>query len=68
MKDERLAFEVPNLESFLKRLAADGVNVAVSYYPVDDQFRPFKAFGRLQDPFGNIIELTEGFQEGVYEQ
>jgi catechol 2,3-dioxygenase-like lactoylglutathione lyase family enzyme len=54
---DHIAFEIKNLESFCKKLAADGIKFD-SPYQVLPQLRVSAAF--LTDPSGARIELTEG--------
>jgi hypothetical protein len=53
-----------NLEPFMKRLGRE-FNVITRYQTVDSQFAPLKSFARIRDPFGTVIELTEGFRDVV---
>jgi catechol 2,3-dioxygenase-like lactoylglutathione lyase family enzyme len=54
---DHIAFEVKDLESFCKRLAADGIKLD-SPYQTMPQLKMASAF--LTDPWGTRIELTEG--------
>jgi catechol 2,3-dioxygenase-like lactoylglutathione lyase family enzyme len=54
---DHIAFEIKNLESFCKKLAADGIKFD-SPYQVLPQLKLSVAF--LTDPSGARIELTEG--------
>ena len=54
---DHIAFEIKDLESFCKKLAADGIKFD-SPYQVLPQLKLSTAF--LTDPSGTRIELTEG--------
>jgi catechol 2,3-dioxygenase-like lactoylglutathione lyase family enzyme len=55
---DRIAFDIRNLESFCKKLAADGIKFDSPYQVLPD-LKISAAF--LTDPAGARIELTEGF-------
>jgi catechol 2,3-dioxygenase-like lactoylglutathione lyase family enzyme len=57
---DHIAFEIKNLESFCKKLAADGIKFD-SPYQVLPQLKLSTAF--LTDPSGARIELTEGLAQ-----
>jgi catechol 2,3-dioxygenase-like lactoylglutathione lyase family enzyme len=57
---DHIAFEIKNLESFCKKLAADGIKFD-SPYQVLPQLKLSSAF--LTDPSGARIELTEGLAQ-----
>ena len=57
---DHIAFEIKNLESFCKKLAADGIKFD-SPYQVLPQLKLSAAF--LTDPSGARIELTEGLAQ-----
>jgi predicted enzyme related to lactoylglutathione lyase len=54
---DHIGFEVTDLESFTRRLAAQGIELVVPY-------REVPALGLsiafIRDPWGTYIELTEG--------
>jgi catechol 2,3-dioxygenase-like lactoylglutathione lyase family enzyme len=55
---DHIGFEVGNLESFLKKLEADGVTISLPYRDLTKQIELKIAF--VTDPNGAYIELTEG--------
>jgi catechol 2,3-dioxygenase-like lactoylglutathione lyase family enzyme len=59
---DHIGFEVRNLEAFMTKLAAGGVNVVRPYGPAPAAYTPtLKAQGNVMDPWGTYIELLEGF-------
>jgi hypothetical protein len=56
--------EVRNLEAFMMKLAAGGVNIASGYRGLaPTQIPPLTGLGFIVDPWGTRIELNEGFKD-----
>ena len=55
---DHIGFEVKNLESFVKRLQADGITMDMPYTDMTQRIGLKIAF--ITDPVGTRIELTEG--------
>lgn len=61
---DHLGMEVRNLEAFMAKLAAGGVNVASGYRGLQPtQIPPLTSLGFIVDPWGTRIELNEGFKD-----
>jgi len=56
---DHVAFEIRDLESFCRRLAASGIQFDVPYGPSSELGVPSAVF---TDPAGVVIELTEGLE------
>jgi catechol 2,3-dioxygenase-like lactoylglutathione lyase family enzyme len=57
---DHIGFEVKNLETFCKKLEANGVKLDVAYRKLPSAGI---ALAFLNDPFGTYIELTEGLDQ-----
>jgi hypothetical protein len=57
---DHIGFEVENLESLCKKLEAKGVTFRLSFRTIPE-YNASIAF--LIDPWGTVIELTEGLDE-----
>ena len=61
---DHLGMEVRNLEAFMTKMAAGGVNVASGYRGLaPTQIPPLTSLGFIVDPWGTRIELNEGFKD-----
>lgn len=61
---DHLGMEVRNLEAFMAKMAAGGVNVASGYRGLNaTQIPPLTSLGFIVDPWGTRIELNEGFKD-----
>jgi hypothetical protein len=61
---DHLGMEVKNLEAFMQKMAAGGVNIASGYRGLQPtQIPPLTSLGFVVDPWGTRIELNEGFKD-----
>jgi hypothetical protein len=61
---DHLGMEVKDLEAFMAKMAAGGVNVTAGYRGLQPtQIPPLTSLGFVVDPWGTRIELNEGFKD-----
>jgi hypothetical protein len=59
---ECIGFDVENLSDLMKKMVNEGVTINRPYAQVNERFAPLRGIVRVMDPWGTIIEVSEGLQ------